>query len=69
MTAGGGFVDLEFTANLAAGGIVALPEDTSAIAVLRLGTPHHHEPAIAQCGDARFILITGGVGIDQENIG
>ncbi len=69
LTAVGGFIDLEFVADLGAGGVVALTVNTGATAVLVVRTPDHHKPAVAQRRHSRFVLITGGVGVDQEDVG
>ncbi len=69
LAAEGGFIDLEFAADLGSSSVIALTVDASTIAILVVRTPHHHKTAVTQGGDARFVLITGGGGVDQENVG
>ena len=62
-------VDLELAAVDRAVGVVALAENTVAVAVLVIAAPYDHEAAIGEAGDGRCALIVRfktGAGVDLE---
>src|ERR1043166_8199672 len=59
-------VDLKFGSLRDSGGIVALPIDTPAVAVLVLALPYHTEVSCRIHRDGRRALVICGRGVDPE---